>query len=44
MLWAAWNGVISLGRRPDALRRDEKQLRRLLAVATAIAAKGLLVR
>ncbi|AGM06110.1 TetR/AcrR family transcriptional regulator [Amycolatopsis keratiniphila] len=44
VLWAAWNGVISLGWRPDALRRDEKQLRRLLTVATEIAAKGLLVR
>jgi hypothetical protein len=41
-LWAAWNGVISLGWRPDALRRDEDQLRRLLTAATEIAANGLL--
>lgn len=44
VLWAAWNGIISLGWRPDALRRDEKQLRALLAAATGIAANGLLKR
>lgn len=44
VLWAAWNGIISLGWRPDALRRDEAQLRALLAAATGIAANGLLKR
>ncbi len=43
-LWAAWNGVISLAWRPDALRRDEKQLRELLAVATDVVSLGLLPR
>ncbi|WP_181777370.1 TetR/AcrR family transcriptional regulator [Amycolatopsis pittospori] len=43
VLWAAWNGIISLGWRPDALRCDEEQLRRLLTAATEIAANGLLV-
>jgi TetR/AcrR family transcriptional regulator len=44
ILWAAWNGVISLGWRPDTLRRDEAELRALLATATEIVANGLLVR
>lgn len=43
VLWAAWNGVISLGWRPDALQRDEKELARLLAVATETVAHGLLL-
>lgn len=42
VLWAAWNGIISLGWRPDDLRRDEAQLRRLLTTATDIVASGLL--
>jgi len=44
ILWAAWNGVISLGWRQDRLRRDEAELRALLATATEIVATGLLVR
>ncbi|MEU4604862.1 TetR/AcrR family transcriptional regulator [Kribbella sp. NPDC023972] len=44
ILWAAWNGVISLGWRPDSLRRDASELRALLATATEIVANGLLVR
>jgi AcrR family transcriptional regulator len=44
ILWAAWNGVISLGWRPDSLRRDPAELRALLATATEIVANGLLVR
>jgi AcrR family transcriptional regulator len=44
VLWAAWNGIISLHWRPDALRRDEAQLRRLLATATDVIAHGLLPR
>jgi TetR/AcrR family transcriptional regulator len=42
VLWAAWNGVISLGWRPDALRRDDAELARLLRVATEAVAHGLL--
>ncbi len=43
VLWAAWNGVISLGWRPDALRRDDAELARLLRVATETVAHGLLI-
>ncbi|QYN36266.1 TetR/AcrR family transcriptional regulator [Pseudonocardia sp. DSM 110487] len=43
-LWAAWNGVISLAWRPDPLRRDEAQLRELLATATDVVAEGLRAR
>jgi TetR/AcrR family transcriptional regulator len=43
VLWAAWNGIISLGWRPDGLRRSEKELRRLLRTATDVVARGLLV-
>ncbi len=44
VLWAAWNGVISLGWRPDALRRTDDELRHLLRVATETVAEGLLTR
>ncbi|WP_308282818.1 TetR/AcrR family transcriptional regulator [Pseudonocardia nigra] len=44
VLWAAWNGIISLHWRPDALRRDEAQLRGLLNTATDVIANGLLPR
>ncbi|MBB4685742.1 TetR/AcrR family transcriptional regulator [Amycolatopsis jiangsuensis] len=44
VLWAAWNGIISLGWRPDGLRQDEPQLRKLLAAATDVVAHGLLHR
>ena len=42
-LWAAWNGIISLGWRPDALRRTEDELRRLLRTAADTVAHGLLI-
>lgn len=42
VLWSAWNGVISLAWRPDALRKDEAELRRLLVTATDVVAHGLL--
>jgi len=44
ILWAAWNGIISLAWRPDTLRCEEKRLRELLAAATDIIALGLLPR
>jgi TetR/AcrR family transcriptional regulator len=44
VLWAAWNGVISLGWRPDALHRSNDELSRLLRVATETVAEGLLPR
>jgi TetR/AcrR family transcriptional regulator len=43
-LWAAWNGLISLAWRPDALRRDTAQLHELLTAATDLVALGLLPR
>jgi len=43
VLWASWNGIISLAWRPDALSRTEKELRDLLRVATDVIANGLLV-
>ena len=43
VLWAAWNGVISLGWRPDALHRDNAELARLLQVATETVSHGLFV-
>jgi TetR/AcrR family transcriptional regulator len=42
VLWAAWNGIISLGWRPDGLHRNDDELRRLLRVATEAVAHGLL--
>jgi len=44
VLWAAWNGIISLAWRPDALRRDHTRLRELLDAATDVIAGGLLAR
>ena len=44
VLWAAWNGVISLGWRPDALHRSNDELSHLLRVATETVAEGLLPR
>ena len=44
VLWASWNGIISLHWRPDALRRDEAALRRLVTTATRVIAEGLLPR
>ena len=43
VLWAAWNGIISLGWRSDGLRRTDDELRGLLRVATDAVAHGLLV-
>ncbi|HEY0576792.1 MAG TPA: TetR/AcrR family transcriptional regulator [Pseudonocardia sp.] len=44
ILWAAWNGLISLGWRPDSLRRAAPELRQLLRTATDVVATGLLAR
>ncbi|KAA9155261.1 TetR/AcrR family transcriptional regulator [Amycolatopsis acidicola] len=44
VLWASWNGVISLGWRQDSLRRTESELRALLRTATGVVADGLLAR
>jgi AcrR family transcriptional regulator len=44
VLWAAWNGVISLGWRSDALHRSNDELSHLIRVATETIAKGLLAR
>lgn len=44
MLWAAWNGIISLAWRPDQLRRNETELRELLVTATDVVANGLFSR
>ncbi|AXB41642.1 TetR/AcrR family transcriptional regulator [Amycolatopsis albispora] len=41
VLWASWNGVVSLAWRPDDLREDERGLAELLALATNIASWGL---
>ncbi|WP_328993455.1 TetR/AcrR family transcriptional regulator [Kribbella sp. NBC_01245] len=43
VLWATWNGIISLAWRPDRLRRTDEELARLLRVATEAFAHGLLV-
>ncbi|HSV40601.1 MAG TPA: TetR/AcrR family transcriptional regulator [Nocardioidaceae bacterium] len=43
VLWAAWNGIISLGWRSDGLHRDDDELSRLLRVATDAVAHGLLL-
>ena len=43
VLWASWNGIISLAWRPDGLHRSTKELRSLLRVATDAIANGLLV-
>ena len=44
ILWSAWNGIISLGWRPDGPRRSEAELRELLKTATHMIADGLLPR
>ncbi|GAB3923847.1 TetR/AcrR family transcriptional regulator [Kribbella albertanoniae] len=43
VLWAAWNGIISLGWRSDSLSRTDDELAQLLRVATDLVAHGLLV-
>jgi TetR/AcrR family transcriptional regulator len=42
VIWAAWNGIISLAWRPDAHHREEQQLHALLATATDLVARGIL--
>ncbi|PPE75085.1 TetR family transcriptional regulator [Solimonas fluminis] len=42
ILWSAWNGMISLGWRADGLRKNEKQLRKMVTLATDIITAGLL--
>lgn len=44
VLWSAWNGIISLGWRPDRLGRSEPELRELLKTAADLIASGLLPR
>ncbi|WP_435060906.1 TetR/AcrR family transcriptional regulator [Amycolatopsis thermoflava] len=41
VLWASWNGVISLAWRPDELREDEEGLAELLSLAADLVAWGL---
>ncbi len=41
VLWASWNGIISLGWRPDALREDERGIAALLATAADVMGSGL---
>lgn len=43
VLWAAWNGIISLGWRSDGLRRTDDELADLLRIATDAVAHGLLI-
>ncbi|MFI9534732.1 TetR family transcriptional regulator C-terminal domain-containing protein [Nocardia fusca] len=42
VLWSSWNGIISLGWRPDDLHRSAPELRELLRTATDVIARGLL--
>jgi AcrR family transcriptional regulator len=44
VLWSSWNGIISLAWRQDRLRRDPRQLKRLLRAATDAFAHGLLTK
>jgi hypothetical protein len=41
ILWASWNGIISLAWRPDALRRDAEELERLLELAADLVGRAL---
>ncbi|MDQ3787755.1 MAG: TetR/AcrR family transcriptional regulator [Actinomycetota bacterium] len=41
VLWASWNGVISLAWRPDGLREDEQGLAELLSLAADLVSWGL---
>lgn len=41
ILWASWNGVISLAWRPDELREDERRLADLLSLAADMVGWGL---
>jgi AcrR family transcriptional regulator len=40
-MWGAWNGVIALAHRPDRLRRDDEEIRRVLAAGRRIVLEGL---
>ena len=42
-LWAAWNGVVSLRGRPDALRLERAELDEVVELAVDIVSNGLLV-
>lgn len=44
ILWASWNGIISLAWRPDALRCDPERLAALLAQAGDLVSWGLRTR
>lgn len=44
ILWASWNGIISLAWRHDDLRLDAQQLAELLSRATDLVSYGLLVQ
>jgi TetR/AcrR family transcriptional regulator len=41
VLWASWNGIISLGWRHDELREDERSLAELLSLAADLVSGGL---
>lgn len=41
VLWASWNGIISLAWRPDALREDRDDLATLLGLAAELVSWGL---
>jgi len=41
-LWAAWNGVLALGWRPDKLKRSPAQLKALLKVGADVVNQGLM--
>jgi TetR/AcrR family transcriptional regulator len=41
LLWATWNGVLALARRPDQLRATEQELRDLYRAATTAILHGL---
>jgi hypothetical protein len=41
VLWASWNGVLSLGWRPDQLREDTDGLAELLSLAGDMVSWGL---
>lgn len=41
ILWASWNGMISLAWRPDELHQDQRSISDLLALAVDIVAWGL---
>lgn len=41
VLWASWNGVISLAWRPDDLREDEQGIAELLSLAADLVSWGL---